>query len=232
MNKIKIQTILPMSINKQVSKGILHENAQEQAQEMNNYYKLHAKIYDSTRWTFLFGRREIIRLIPFERKAKIKILEVGCGTGYNLNLLAKRFPNATLMGIDVSADMIEKSRKATAAYEKRVQLFEMPYSKTCTVASEGVDVVLCSYSLTMINPQWQEVILKAKEDLNPGGVIAVTDFHKSKFPWFEHHMGNNHVRMDGHLLPFLNEHFDSKIEKEKLAYGGVWEYLVYVGKKQ
>ena len=94
-----------------------------------------------------------------------------------------------------------------------------------------MDVVLCSYSLTMINPQWQEVILKAKEDLNEGGIMAVTDFHQSQFKWFEQHMGNNHVRMDGHLLPFLNQHFNAVVEQENKAYGGVWEYLVYLGRK-
>lgn len=218
--------------DKSYAKGVLHENETEQAQEMNNYYKLHAKIYDSTRWTFLFGRKQIVRLIPFPRKAKLKILEVGCGTGYNLKLLAKRFPNATLIGVDVSKDMIEKSKQATEAYANRVQLYDMPYSKDFTKVNDGVDVVLCSYSLTMINPQWQEVILKAKQDLVAGGVMAVTDFHRSRFAWFEHHMGNNHVRMDAHLLPFLQQHFHSEIVQENAAYGGVWEYLVYIGRKE
>ncbi len=213
------------------SKGIAHADEQAQAKEMTNYYKLHAKIYDNTRWTFLFGRKSIIQLLPFEREDNIKALEVGCGTGFNLGLLAKRFPNAHLIGIDVSHDMIEKSRKATTAFQDRVTLIEAPYSKESDVAGNGIDVVLCSYSLTMINPQWQEVILKAKEDLKEDGVIAVTDFHRSQYKWFEQHMGNNHVRMDGHLLPFLKQHFETLVEQENKAYGGVWEYLVYIGKK-
>ncbi len=213
------------------SKKIAHADEQEQAKEISNYYKWHAKIYDSTRWTFLFGRKAIIRLLPFERQANIKILEVGCGTGVNLVQLAHYFPNAQLIGVDVSHDMIEKSKEATATFQDRITLVEAPYSKDSTIAQDGVDVVLCSYSLTMINPQWQEVILKAKEDLYPEGVIAVTDFHQTKYAWFENHMGNNHVRMDAHLLPFLKQHFLPSVEQVNPAYGGIWEYLVFIGKK-
>ena len=116
-----------MSNQSPASKGIAHADEKEQAKEMNNYYKLHAKIYDTTRWTFLFGRKAIIKLLPFEREAAIKILEVGCGTGFNLNLLAKRFPNAQLIGVDVSHEMIEKSQKVTAPFQDRVTLVEAPY---------------------------------------------------------------------------------------------------------
>ena len=52
---------------------------------IQGYYALHSRIYDATRWTFLFGRESILR-----RSAKIaapeRILEVGCGTGRNLVL--------------------------------------------------------------------------------------------------------------------------------------------------
>ena len=59
---------------------ISHENPGEQASAMDNYYKFQSKIYDMTRWTFLFGRDEIIKAIPLERNAKIKILS-------NMNLI-------------------------------------------------------------------------------------------------------------------------------------------------
>ncbi len=67
----------------------------EQAQTMQRYYRLQSKIYDATRWTFLFGRKRIIRELPvLEQKAALEVLEVGCGTGYNLKRLALQFPNA------------------------------------------------------------------------------------------------------------------------------------------
>ena len=40
---------------------ISHENPGEQASAMDNYYKFQSKIYDMTRWSFLFGRDEVTK---------------------------------------------------------------------------------------------------------------------------------------------------------------------------
>lgn len=203
----------------------------EQNQTMQRYYVLQSKIYDLTRWTFLFGRKAVIRQLPLDTTEPHRILEVGCGTGYNLRLLAKRFPKAQLTGLDVSSHMIEKATKATKFCSNRVQLEERPYALGDERYTGQFDAVVFSYSLTMINPQWEELIMQAKADLKPGGIIAVADFYDSRFQWFKTHMGNNHVRMDGHLTPLLEQEFDTVSNKVSAAYGGVWDYFVYVGKK-
>lgn len=203
----------------------------EQNETMQRYYVLQSKIYDLTRWTFLFGRRAVIRQLPLDPEKAHRILEVGCGTGYNLRLLARRFPKAHLTGLDVSAHMIEKAAKATKPFAQRVQLEKRPYALGDTHYLEQFDAVLFSYSLTMINPQWEELIRQAKADLKPGGVIAVADFFDSRFEWFKTHMGNNHVRMDGHLLPLLEQEFTTLSHVVKPAYGGVWDYFVHLGRK-
>jgi S-adenosylmethionine-diacylgycerolhomoserine-N-methlytransferase len=33
------------------------------ASRMDRYYRFHAKIYDATRWSFLFGREALIRQV-------------------------------------------------------------------------------------------------------------------------------------------------------------------------
>ena len=40
-----------------------------------------------------------------------RILEVGCGTGYNLLNLAQTYPKATLVGMDLSSDMLAIAKK-------------------------------------------------------------------------------------------------------------------------
>ncbi|MFM9947719.1 MAG: class I SAM-dependent methyltransferase [Saprospiraceae bacterium] len=205
--------------------------AAEQAQTMQRYYRLQSKIYDATRWTFLFGRKRIIRELPvLEQKAALEVLEVGCGTGYNLKRLALQFPNARLTGMDVSADMLELSAKRTAQWADRITLLEQPYGEENISFQGKFDLILFSYSLTMINPQWAALIAQAEQDLKPGGVIAVVDFFDSPFPWFKRHMAKNHVRMEGHLLPVLESLFlPAKVEIHK-AYAGVWQYLVFIGR--
>lgn len=204
----------------------------EQNATMQRYYVLQSKIYDLTRWAFLFGRKSIIRQLPFESDSPLKILEIGCGTGYNLRRMARRFPKAQLIGMDVSSHMIQKSAQSTTAFKQRVQLIQEPYQLGDRRFEGAMDLVLFSYSLTMINPQWSELIEQAKRDLKPGGMVAVTDFHDSKFGWFKRHMGKNHVRMDGHLTLFLEQHFKTIKKEVNPAYGGVWHFFVYLGKKQ
>jgi S-adenosylmethionine-diacylgycerolhomoserine-N-methlytransferase len=210
-----------------------YEHSSESAQNdaMQRYYQLQSKIYDATRWSFLFGRKQIIRDIPLDRQGAWNILEVGCGTGYNLERLARQFPQARLTGMDVSSDMVELSRKKMQPFGKRAEVLAQPYLKGDESRLQSLDLVLFSYSLTMINPQWSELILQAKEDLKPGGLIAVTDFYDSRRPWFKKHMGANHVRMDSHLHPLLRHEFKPIQDEIKSAYFGVWEYFIFIGQK-
>lgn len=198
---------------------------------MRGYYELHAKIYDLTRWTFLFGRHSIIQRLAEQMPNPTQILEVGCGTGYNLRSLAKQFPTAQITGLDVSASMIAKANKNTQKIQDRVQLLEQAYQLGATQFVETFDIVLFSYSLTMINPHWSELIEQASRDLNAGGIIGFVDFYDSRFDWFKRHMGNNHVRMDGHLNPEFKKYFKTEHERIKGAYGGVWQYSEFVGRK-
>ena len=198
---------------------------------MQAYYRWQSRIYNSTRWSFLFGRRNILNKLPFQRKKTIQLLEVGSGTGFNLRRLAKRYPNAQLTGMDVSPDMIRIASKAILPFKNRVRLLHQPYTNEPHTLTGTLDVVLFSYSLTMINPQWPELIERAAADLRPGGIIAVVDFHASPFRWFRRHMGNHHVRMEGQLLPKLRTEFDPLLEEVRPAYGGIWQYLMFVGRK-
>lgn len=200
-----------------------------QRQKMEKYYRFQAKIYDSTRWTFLFGRSALIRLMP-KLPVGSTILEVGCGTGYNLVRLAKKFPNCTIYGLDTSKTMIEKSRKKIAQLPN-VRLLHEPYGIPSSKRPEKADIIVFSYSLSMIHPQWTALIDSALRDLNPGGLLAVVDFEYSRFGWFRWHMRNNHVRMEKHLLPYLSERFQTKNKSSKAAYGGLWYYFAYIGRK-
>ncbi|MCC6460526.1 MAG: class I SAM-dependent methyltransferase [Saprospiraceae bacterium] len=203
--------------------------APEQTQTMRQYYRWHAAVYDASRWAFLFGRRAILQHLPGEEQQVL--LEVGCGTGYNLRRLARQHPDWRLMGVDVSPDMLAQAAKATQGYSRRIQLFEKAYGDGQFRAPEQPDVVLFSYSLTMFNPGWEAAIGQAWADLKPGGRVAVVDFHDTASAGFRWWMGRNHVRMDGHLLPALEARFQTTTKALVPAWGGLWRYVLYVGRK-
>jgi S-adenosylmethionine-diacylgycerolhomoserine-N-methlytransferase len=195
---------------------------------VEGYYRWQSVIYDATRWSFLFGRSVVIDRVARLAEPK-RILEVGCGTGRNLAELARRFPQAQLMGLDVSADMLAITEKKIAGERARVELVKRRYDQP--LRAGGFDLVLCSYALSMFNPGWEEAVACAVADLAPGGLFALVDFHDSRFPWFRQWMGVNHVRMEGHLLPGLDDRFETLVAERHSAYGGIWEWVVYVGRK-
>ncbi len=190
--------------------------------ELHGYYRWHAQIYDLTRWAFLFGRTELIRHAA-KQTAPRRILEIGCGTGKNLVELARQFPQARIVGLDLSADMLEKAQRKVAGLP--VSLVPGAYV-TPVNAGEPFDLIVFSYCLTMINPGFDEVLKLCLQDLSPRGKIAVVDFHDSPWGWFRTWMGVNHVRMEGQILGWFEA---SGLQlgpvRVRRAYGGIWRRM-------
>lgn len=197
---------------------------------IEKYYRLHARIYDATRWTFLFGRTAILVDIAALTKP-VRILEVGCGTGKNLASLCQRFPQAAITGLDLSEQMLAVARRKTAHYGSRVGFLHRAYDAPLGDLA-GYDLILFSYALSMFNPGFETAIQAAAADLAPGGYLAVVDFHATRFPAFERWMGVNHVRMNAQLRPLLQAQFTPQLDRVDHAYGGVWQYLTFIGRKK
>lgn len=211
-------------------KNRLSTTKEVQLQDMQRYYEFQAKIYDATRWTFLYGRNGILRNIPFDRQSPIKVLEVGCGTGVNLRKLAKLFPKAELLGLDISGDMLNRAEKNLNKFQDRVSLEEKPYDQNTEYMGQ-FDLILFSYSLSMINPQWKDLLALVPSHLSEQGLVAVVDFHDANFNFYRKFMSSNHVRLEGQLLPVLQDQFETKLCKVKKGLAGVWDYMMFIGGK-
>lgn len=204
--------------------------SEQTIQNLQFYYRFHSVIYDLTRWTFLFGRKRIINKYLDETAGTNHILEVGCGTGSNLHYLHKKYPDAQLTGVDISGDMLRKAQKKNRRFRQPAQLMETFYQADL-FPDRHFNLVLFSYSLSMMNPGWYESLQSAHKHISKGGLIAVVDFMRTDYPAFKKWMGVNHVRMEDQLRPVLNQLFEPVQCDVKKAYGGVWEYLIYIGRK-
>lgn len=196
---------------------------------LQRYYQFHSHIYDATRWSFLFGREEVLLRVACVTTPR-RILEVGCGTGRNLPGLRRRFPQAHITGVDLSGQMLAVAAKKVR--DDKTTLLQRSYSAPVHQDDSRFDLVLFSYALSMFNPGWEQAIDAAYEDLAAGGCIAVVDFSHSRFSWFRRWMGVNHVRMEGHLWPHLNRRFTPLLDERFSAYGGIWSYGIFIGRKQ
>ncbi len=205
--------------------------SEQTIQSLQFYYRFHSVIYDLTRWTFLFGRKRIVTKYLDPNAEANRILEVGCGTGINLHYLHKKYPEAELIGVDISEDMLHKARKKNRRFRPPAQLMGTFYQADL-FPDKHFNLVLFSYSLSMMNPGWFESLQFAHKHTASGGLIAVVDFMRTDNQAFKKWMGVNHVRMDDHLLPALNLFFKPVRCDVKKAYGGLWEYLIYIGRKE
>jgi len=77
--------------------------------DSNKLYSGIATFYDASLWLFgyKFAVSYFIGIIPFNRKARLNVLDAGCGTGLYTFALLKRFPNAVIKAFDLNANMIE-----------------------------------------------------------------------------------------------------------------------------
>lgn len=202
---------------------------QPNQKSLTGYYRWHARIYDITRWAFLFGRSRLVQRASVLMPQPERILEIGCGTGRNLVQLAEAFPKAQITGLDLSQDMLDRARPKLARYGSRVTLLHQAYE--APVATEGrYDLIVLSYSLSMINPGFDEVLRICQADLSERGLVAVADFHETRWGWFRRWMGVNHVRMEGQVLDCLRRHYQPLVCQVHHGYGDLWRYLVFLGR--
>lgn len=200
---------------------------------LQRYYYYHSRIYDLTRWSFLFGRRNIVELCARHVQPR-HILEVGCGTGSNLLALARHFPMASVTGVDLSADMLGAARRKCRGVEQRINLVNGPYERLAVFGSipeNGFDLILFSYALSMFNPGWESAIHTATRQLSENGIVAVVDFHRARTGFFRKWMQLNHVEMQAHLLPVLEKKLQPLDTEVHHAYAGLWEYCLFTGRR-
>ncbi|MBN2447771.1 MAG: methyltransferase domain-containing protein [Phycisphaerae bacterium] len=145
-----------------------------QGTAVQRFYRYHAYVYDSTRWMILHGRRGAVERMKLRPDSNV--LEIGCGTGLNFRYVLDRLdPSAgRLVGLDFSADMLERSRRRTAAHGwSNVELVQADAEKLDL--GRDFDAVFFAYSLTMI-PDWESALRRAYAHLRPGGRLVVLDF--------------------------------------------------------
>ncbi len=143
------------------------------AGRMDRMYRTQRHIYDATRKYYLFGRDTLIE--DLKVASGDRVLEVGCGTGRNLALIAKRYPRAKLYGLDISAEMLISAQKALAGSDATLKTADATDFDAGAFGVEGFDRVVISYALSMI-PEWEKAIDRALDALAPGGALHIADF--------------------------------------------------------
>lgn len=156
---------------------------------MDGIYKYQRYIYDLSRKYFLLGRDHLVAELKVPSGGTV--LEIGCGTGRNLIVAARAYPNARFYGFDISSAMLETARSsiARAGLSDRITVAfgdATDFDVRNMFGIDGVDRAFCSYTLSMV-PPWRQALPQAIACLNPGGEFHVVDFgQQSELPgWFK-----------------------------------------------
>jgi S-adenosylmethionine-diacylgycerolhomoserine-N-methlytransferase len=195
--------------------------------EIREIYRQHAPLFDLTRWLILFGKRALLKRIRrAERPARI--LEIGSGTGKLTRKVAKLCPDARIVGIDLSEDMLRIARRRCADLS-RVAFTCAPFVPDCLIDEEPFDLVLCSYSLSMMGDSLAENISYASRLLRPGGRLIAIDFQTTPSSELQWNFARYRVSIDGSVLNVLEKTFKAEHVFVRRAYLGFWKFFVFEG---
>lgn len=140
---------------------------------MDGVYRRQKHIYDATRKFFLFGRDRLIA--GLDCAAGMTVLEIGCGTGRNLDLIGQRWPGTQLYGIDISHHMLDQARKKLGGQARLALGDAGGFDAQALLGRGAFDRVTISYALSMI-PCWEAALAHAASLLAPGGSLHIVDF--------------------------------------------------------
>lgn len=100
--------------------------------------------------------------------APARILDIGCGPGNSTRVLSERFPDAEILGVDSSEDMLANARESYPAQE--FLLCNVP--RDLNQISGAFDLIFSNACIHWI-PEQEQLIRSVFAKLNPGGVFAV-----------------------------------------------------------
>ena len=121
----------------------------------------------------------------FENK---RILDFGCGAGASSMILAKLFPEATIIGIELEPKLVELANHRKQYYGlENVIFYCSPDSKTLPPEMGRFDYVILSAVYEHLLPDEREVVLEQIWSLlNPNGIFFLNQTPYRYFP-FEGH---------------------------------------------
>ena len=112
------------------------------------------------------GRPFVELLARVDAADPATVVDLGCGPGNLTALLVERWPGARVVGLDSSAEMIEKARATTPAVDFRVADL-----RDWATGADQVDVLVSNATLQWV-PGHLELLPDLVARVNPGGWLA------------------------------------------------------------
>lgn len=108
--------------------------------------------------------RDLLERVPLASPKRV--VDIGCGPGNSTELLAERWPDADILGLDTSPAMIAAARQRLP--DCRFELADI----ATWVPAEAPDVIFANAVLQWV-PDHRQLLPRLLASLAPGGVLAI-----------------------------------------------------------
>lgn len=149
----------------------LAQTRDEPAEDMNGFFAARVDTYEAhmSVWDKAYGR--VAELTPGDCGP---LLDLGCGTGLELDRIFARWPELAVTGVDLCAAMLEKLRAKHAG--RRLELRCADYL-AMDLGAEQYGAVVSVESLHHFTPEQKlELYKKIHAALRPGGFFLEADY--------------------------------------------------------
>lgn len=104
----------------------------------------------------------------------IRVLDIGCGTGHAMNVLAREFPKSTFLGYDIAEDAIARARGE--ASEMGLSNSKFDVADVANLASDPKYHLITAFDAIHDQKAPDAVLLGVSRALSPGGKFLMVDF--------------------------------------------------------
>ncbi|MEG4496950.1 class I SAM-dependent methyltransferase [Microcoleus sp. F10-C6] len=182
----------------------------------------------------------ILQLIPLETNAKIKVLDLGAGTGILSALILQAFPQANVVAFDMAKNMLKTCQTNLSAFGKRLTLQQGNFAEDDF--GNGYDLVVSGLAIHHLDSEGkQKLFHKLFDSMNPGGILLIRDIVTGATPRLTEqyeHLWRQYMKANGEddaawFQNYLKEDIPSSVEEQTkwLAEAGFadagchWRYL-------
>jgi len=128
--------------------------------------------------------RTAVEVIPGDRRAPLKVLDLGAGTGLYSGMVQAVFPNAEFTLLDLAVEMLEKAKFRFSQMGKSPSILIGDYVEADWGGS--YDLVISGLSIHHLSdPDKERLYQRIYDALSPGGMFVNADQVMGKTPFLE-----------------------------------------------
>jgi len=179
--------------------------------EIGAFFDDNASTYDDHQRANIshFGYRHMTVAGAIEETSReLRILDLGCGTGIELEMILARVPNARITCIDISGGMLEELRRKYADSLGQLKVIQSSFLGT-PFGEENYEYVVSVLAMHHFTyPQKLNLYQKVRKTLRSGGMYLEGDYYLPPEEERQHLAEYQQLLNTGTISPDIGYHID------------------------